>query len=148
MKIRIDKRDLHLLRKYKYAKGTNGYCLRYVRREGPKTIQERLHRDILGCPEGQYIDHINGDTKDNRRSNLRVCSAHENGMNKKISSRNRSGYKGVYWHKTSSKWIALIQVDKKRKHIGSYSEARDAAMAYNEAAKIHYGEFARLNEIA
>ena len=54
---------------------------------------------------------------------------------------------GVSWHKGSKKWNSQIYVDGARVYLGMYHDKIDAAKAYNEAAKIHHGEFSKLNKI-
>lgn len=68
-------------------------------------------------------------------------------MNTKIRIDNKSGYKGVHWSSSINKWKAQLYVNFKLKHIGSYADKIEAAIAYNEAAKKYYGEFARLNTV-
>ena len=91
------------------------------------------------------VDHINSDSLDNRRSNLRVCTVSQNNMNSAIGRNNKSGYKGVSWDKTNKKWRAGIKAKGKSVSLGSFNSKKDAARAYNEAAKKAYGEFAKLN---
>lgn len=104
-----------------------------------------LHRAIVGCPEDLFVDHANGDTLDNRRSNLRICTRGENARNQRLSSANTSGFKGVT--RCGRKWHAQISAGpgKKRVHIGNFETPIEAALAYDAAARKYHGEFARLN---
>lgn len=105
-----------------------------------------MHRELVGVPPGFILDHINGNTLDNRRSNLRVCTNQQNLMNAKLAVTNTSGFKGVCWHKGRKKWKAQINVDKNtRAHIGLFDDKHHAALAYDLWAKDIYGEFARTN---
>jgi len=101
----------------------------------------RLHRFIMNCPEGMQVDHINHNTLDNRRSNLRICTHTENIRNQKISQKNKSGYKGVVWHKRQKKWSSMIRVNCKRIHLGCFDTPEEAYAAYCEASKKYHGEF-------
>lgn len=65
--------------------------------------------------------------------------------NRKISSNNTSGYKGVHWLKDRNKWRAVIQSKDRMEYLGVFSDPVDAAIAYDNAARELYGEFARLN---
>lgn len=100
-------------------------------------------RILMHCPKGKTVDHINGNQLDNRKSNLRICSMHQNDYNKKLYKSNKSGYKGVY--ATKKGWKAIIVHNRKPIKIGVYETKENAALAYNEYALEHFGEFARLN---
>lgn len=105
-----------------------------------------MHRYLLGAPEGRYVDHINGDSLDNRRENLRFATHGENMMNKHVHW-GKSKYKGVIWNKSKSVWFVRVQGDKTRIFVGSFRDEIAAAEAYNVAAKQMHGEFASLNTI-
>lgn len=66
-------------------------------------------------------------------------------MKKHLDS--RSKYKGIYWDKENDKWRASICVNGKIKRLGRFVDEKEAALAYNGAAKKHHGEFAKLNEV-
>jgi len=104
-----------------------------------------MHRFILGLRKGEQGDHKNGDTLDNRRSNLRKCSHSQNMWNNKGSRKNTSGFKGVSYHKDTGKFQAYITKDDKYRHLGLFVLAEDAARAYDAAALKLFGEFAKLN---
>lgn len=108
--------------------------------------QTLLHRFLMGCHSGDgiLIDHINGNTLDNRRSNLRRATRGQNNSNS-IKCRGTSRFKGVYWYKRHAKWHAQIKCDSRRFHLGYFSIEEDAARAYDETARRLYGEFACLN---
>lgn len=110
-----------------------------------------LARLLMGEPDC-HVDHISGDTLDNRRSNLRLATPAQNSKNQKPTGRGTSRFKGVSWHKTrhgrpisGKPWRATITVDRKRFYLGFYPEETAAAAAYDAAAREHYGEFACLN---
>lgn len=102
-----------------------------------------MHRKIMGAQKGQIIDHINGNTLDNRRSNLRIVTALENARNRRSSS--RYGYLGV--RKTGDSWVALISPNRTDIALGTYPTIEQAAAAYNAAANSIYGEFASPNKV-
>lgn len=96
---------------------------------------------------GEYpdrLDHRNRDRSNNSISNLRKASNSQNQMNA-ASGRNSSGYKGVSWHKHTKKWVARIRKDGKLIALGCFSDPKEAARAYNDAAQKLFGEFALLN---
>lgn len=113
----------------------------------------KLHRLILGLSDrNKHVDHISGDTLDNRRENLRICTRSQNNKNtskrKSFLGRGISSiFKGVYWCNTRKKWVSRIYVDNKQIYMGFYDREEDAAIAYNRAAVKYHGEFAKLNEI-
>jgi hypothetical protein len=89
------------------------------------------------------IDHIDGDTRNNRIENLRTATRSQNSMNCKMRKSNTSGVKGVYWHRTASAWTASIRVSKVLTHLGTFADRFDAICARKSAEAKHYGEFAR-----
>ena len=93
-------------------------------------------------PKGQ-IDHINGNTRDNRISNLREASNKQNQANVARRKDNTSGFKGVRPARTKGKWWANIYVDGKIRYLGTYETPEAAHQAYVKAAKIEFGEFAK-----
>lgn len=135
---KVDDEDYNDLSRHKWRLCSNRYAGRLS-----KTIY--MHRVVAKTPPGMDTDHINGDTLDNRRSNLRTCSATENQRNRSKNSSNKSGYKGVSWNINAGKWRATITVNRKNIHIGYFATAELAAQAYDDAAQKHGGEFARLN---
>lgn len=104
-----------------------------------------LGRDLLGLNGNLTCDHINKNKHDNQRRNLRVATQQQNNCNVNRRKDNTSGYKGVYFNKPIQKYVALIKVNGKRKHLGCFVEAVNAAKAYDEAAKQFHGEFAATN---
>lgn len=91
-------------------------------------------------PNGN-LDHINGDQEDNRIDNLRVASFSQNNQNGRMQSTNRSGFKGVFFHKKNKNWIAQICANKIKKHLGSFSSPEEAHEAYCKASRELHGEF-------
>lgn len=93
-------------------------------------------------PNGE-IDHINGTPSDNRLSNLRIASRSENMKNIKKSVTNRSGFKGVSWHKICNRWQAHIRCDGRNYYLGLFPTAEAAHEAYKEASVKLHGIFGR-----
>ena len=85
----------------------------------------------------KYLDHINGDTSDNRLANLREATNYENQHNQGRRKNNTSGYKGVSWDKSMNKWEAYITKDYKKVHLGYFDTTEEAFKAYTEEAKEH-----------
>ena len=96
-----------------------------------------LHRYIMNCPDDMVIDHINRNPLDNRKANLRICTQHQNTMNRKSLNSNR----GI--SKTSSgKYRARIHINKKEKHLGVFDTIEEAEKARRQAEIDYFGEFA------
>lgn len=126
----LDENDLHLVLgggKW-YASSCSG--LRpYVHRS---RRGDKMHRVIMNPPHGMMIDHINGDELDNRRENLRICTAKENCMNSGLSVRNKSGVRGVYRHSQIPKWVAQAKAAGKTYHLGCFDTVEEAAEALKD----------------
>jgi len=120
------------------------YAARNEEKQKYRTMLQ-MHRVILDCRRGEQCDHINHDTLDNRRSNLRKAIGNQNNRNSRKRKDNTSGYKGVCWHKWTRKWSAQITINRKHIHLGYFDKSKNAAHAYDEAAKKYFGEFALLN---
>ncbi len=112
--------------------GTSGGVPRfYVACGSRSTGTHRLmHRIVARAPDDTEVDHINGDTLDNRRANLRCVSRQDNQWN-------RVKAKGYSWHTSSQAWLARIRVDGKLLHLGAFSTEKEALAAYL-AAKERY----------
>lgn len=104
-----------------------------------------MHRIIANTPDGMETDHINGDTLDNRRANLRTCTHQENTRNAKPRAHS-SKYKGVAYSRQAHKWIAQIRHNNKLIYLGAFDDEADAARAYDDRAIKLFGEFAYLNK--
>ena len=111
--------------------------------QGNKTYY--LGRFLLNSSTNMEVDHIDGNTFNNKKDNLRFVTVHQNSQNRKARSDGSSGFKGVSWKANQNKWVVRIQTDGKRIHIGYFTEKEEAARAYDEAAKLYFGEYARLN---
>ena len=103
-----------------------------------------LHRFILNIDseEKRLVDHISGDTFDNRKCNLRLCNNRENTRHTGKRITNKSGYKGVY--KDKNKWRSCIRVNEKTMNLGTFSSPELAYAEYCKAALQYFGEYAGL----
>lgn len=145
--ILVDDEDFDWLNQWHWSSTSVKNGRKPYARRNPKSGHVYLHRLIKNCPKEKEVDHINGDTLDNRKRNLRICSKSENSMNHGKRSDNTSGFKGVCWDKATKKWRVEIMVRRKPIYMGVFSSKSKAAKIYNEAAKKLHGEFARLNKI-
>lgn len=108
-----------------------------------------LHGLLLGSVEGFFVDHRDGDGLNCRRGNLRQASKSQNGGNRRKRGDCNYRYKGISkLPNRKSLWRADICINGKGTYLGCFKSDTEAAIAYNRAAAHHFGEFARLNEIA
>lgn len=148
---RVDNKDFSELSKHKwYAVWCETTQSFYASRYSPGRVggagNVQMHRVIMRARRGQEVDHINRNTLDNQRSNLRFCTRTQNNANKRVK-RNKIDaplYKGVF--RNGSGWQAVCG-PRPGRYLGTFRTQHAAALAYNYAARVHYGEFARLNEI-
>jgi hypothetical protein len=129
---------------HKRKEGRNYYAQRNITRpDGSKTIQN-LQDFIMEPPDGILVDHKNHNGLDNRKRNLRFCTIAQNAQNKrKMRRKCMSAYKGVSWN--DGKWVAHIGARRTRAYLGRFVNEIDAALAYDEAARQRFGEFALVN---
>jgi hypothetical protein len=106
-----------------------------------------MHRFILGATDRKVkVDHKDRDGLNNQRYNLRPSTNGQNNMNSsKRSDGNSSKYKGVCWHKRYGKFQAGIKLNGRSKYLGMFTDELQAALAYDAAAREHFGEFALCN---
>ena len=105
----------------------------------------KLHNYIMNPPDNMVVDHIDGNTMDNRKSNLRIVTQQQNSWNKSVAVNNTSGVKGVSRVRRSGKWVSRITHNGKRITLGTFENFQDAVLARVEAEKELYGEYSRLN---
>lgn len=125
----------------------------YVNRNGKPYFNSRgryLHRYLLEQSGGALVDHRDGDTLNNRLSNLRLCTPQQNKANS-VKPRGDcwSKFKGVCWVPPKQRWVAQIQVTRDGRRVYAFRrwfrDEVDAAVAYDHAARLEFGEFACLN---
>lgn len=116
----------------------------YAVRSDPSGRTVRMHREILGLLDSSLEgDHRDGNGLNNQRRNLREATRSQNAHNTKSSGGSASGLKGVY--PKNGKWEAKIKSGQKLIFLGMFENKLDAALAYDRAARKHFGKFARTN---
>lgn len=114
----------------------------YAMGRGDKGKKSYLHRVLTDAPSGSVVDHINGDTLDNRRSNLRVTTQSLNLCNRTYNQ-NSNGYRGV--ERSGVKFVAILKINRKTIRGAPKETAFEAAQDYDALALEYHGAFARLN---
>ncbi len=142
---KVDLNDFKYLNTIKWHYN-HGYVSRTIRLKNNKFKKQLMHRVIMKAPKSLQVDHINGNTLDNRRINLRLCTKSQNMRNQRISKNNTSGYKGVSWNKRAKKWVSYIRFNSKQYFLGNFKNIKKAARAYNVASKKYHKEFSNLNK--
>lgn len=100
-----------------------------------------MHRVIMNCPDGMQVDHIDRDTLNNQKSNLRICSNSENQANQMIP---HGTFRGIKKRKNGN-YTARLIYETKQINLGTYKTPIEAAMRYDAAAVYCYREFAVIN---
>jgi len=136
----VDAADYEWLSRWKWHLCGCGYA---GRNEKGKTIL--MHRQIMQPPKGRLVDHSDGTKANNCRSNLRVCNHAENQRNMRKQHGAVSRFKGVFFDKRCAKWYAKCRHEGRHRGLGYFDNEVDAARAYDRAAVVWFGEFARLN---
>lgn len=136
--ILVDAADAETVMKYSWCVSKTGYAVANIRGKVTK-----MHRYIIGESEcaGKVVDHKNGNTLDNRRKNLRVCSQSENARNVRVSRLNKVGHLGIRITK-DGKFNVRIVANGIEHHIGNYDTLELAIEARKSAEDIYHGEFA------
>ena len=149
----IDDEDFKMISKNKwYAHGLGDwvYAYRRITIKKGKSKLIAMSRQILNIIDNNYVvDHINGNTLDNRRRNLRIATHSQNMANRRKKVRKTSMYKGVSLYKkdATKPWIVFIKVNRKTKYVGLYKTEREAAEVYNQNALRMYNQYAKINKV-
>ena len=135
----IDEADLPLVSGYSWSEHVKGGAIAYA--GGGRSAQQHvyMHHLILPKRDGATVDHVNRNSLDNRRVNLRYATKQQNAANMDRGS----PFKGVTRHE--NRFVAQITVDRENRYLGIFDSAEDAARAYDKAAQRAFGEYARCN---
>ena len=97
--------------------------------------------------KGLYIDHIDGNTLNMRKYNLRECTRQENGCNRAKPKNNTSGVKGVTWDKFNEKWMAHLCYKQQRMTLGYFDDLDEATECRKRAEEKYFGEYNRVESV-
>ena len=147
----IDQDDYERLAKTKWFACRSGKSL-YATATSIRHLAKhhlQMHRYVLRAEPGQMVDHISGDTLDNRKQNLRIVTPTENARNSRRQTfpGKTSVFKGVSWSERDGRWHAQITDQGQNISLGLFDDAQNAARAYDAAALERFGEYARTNEM-
>ena len=135
-KTKIDRKDFELVRDsgcWCVTRDRYGFYARKGIWQNKRVKKLSLSRFLLNAPSNLWVDHINHDTLDNRRENLRLVTPVENTRNRVKHMKGSSRYLGVCWDKASQRWLAQIMVSGKNHNLGRFRKELDAVRAYNNA---------------
>lgn len=142
----VDWREYSKVKDYGWylSKDSHSYYLKA--NKGGSSIS--YHNFCYGS-EGYLVDHIDGNSLNNLRSNIRVCTPSQNQANQKLQSKSKSSqFKGVTFNKLKNKWIAQIGYEGNRIYLGQFESEKEAALKYDEAAIYYFGSFAKTNLVS
>ena len=130
----FDKEDFLKIKDYWWIKTKDGYTYHYAKKM-------TMHRLVTNCPKGLEVDHINHNTSDNRKCNLRICTHQENMMNQTHRRKNKQLFTGVYYTPKTNRYIVTITKNGDKKYLGSYKDKDEAIRIRKQAEKDMFGEF-------
>jgi hypothetical protein len=149
----VDDEDYPVLSRFTWSKSTNhaNYPMARMYREKGVPIDVIMSQIILGGSRKTF-ELMDGNTLNMQKRNLRLLEESELNLLKNKAKVYKgqtpsSRYKGVCWSKASSKWVAMVHMNRKRYYLGLFELEEDAALAYNKKAQELYGKFAKLNAI-
>lgn len=142
--VMVDDEDYEFLEQFKWQVDREKSVKTHA---NPRLKDILMHRVIMKPKKGVEIDHIDGNRLNNQKSNLRFATSSQNKINRGPRKDNKSGFKGVSWHKQRNLWTARIMTGGKYKHLGLFKTLEEAAEAYNAEATTYYGEYAWQNKI-
>jgi hypothetical protein len=141
----VDADDYDRLSALSWHLDNGGYAVSNKSLGGGKWFTFRMHRMAIECQPCDFVDHINGNRLDNRRSNLRTATRRVNAINRMQSKISKTGYKGVF--PLRGKFQASIRNNGTSHYLGTFHDPALAALEYNRAAVRLHGDLARLNAV-
>lgn len=128
VKSKIDLEDVEKVKDHSWVAIKHPHVNNFYIYLNSSTKHLKLHRYLMNCPEKLVIDHINHDTLDNRKCNLRICTIAENNKNSGFYKNNTSGYKNIRWHKKNNTWAVYSG----NKYLGCRKNIEDAIKLRDE----------------
>jgi len=145
----VDPEDYERLSRYKWhlsSENSTYYAQRsFYRKKTKSTGTTGMHREVLRVPAGFCVDHINRNTLDNRKANLRCATASENSRNRRPYKNVSSKYRGVSFNRQLGKFMVFIGCNRENIYLGCFDDEIAAAKVYDAAVEKYHGEFGILN---
>lgn len=139
----IDDEDFDIVFAHKWYKNTHKGRVYAGSTRVPGVL---MHRLVMRATKGQAVDHIDGDSLNNQKSNLRFATRAQNMMNRgKFNIAATSRYKGVHLDKRRGIWMACVKANKVSHRLGDFETEIAAARAYDQKCLELHGEFAKTN---
>jgi hypothetical protein len=107
-----------------------------------------LHKIVMDAEKDEIVDHIFRKPLDNRKKFLRIAKNDKNTKNRNGKNKNnKSGYRNVFWHTKSERWLVVLQINGKQKCFGrfKFEDLDKAGILAEEMRQKYYGEFAGIN---
>lgn len=143
-KFYFDLDDYNLIKDYCWFIDSNGYVV-------SNTFNSKKRKTVLFHSVVKQttliIDHINHNTADNRKFNLRTATSSQNSMNRKLRNDNTSGVTGVSWDRKSKKWHSRIGIDNHEISLGFYDDFNTAVIVRKQAENVYHKEYSYDNSI-
>lgn len=147
--VEVDQEDYYWLSKYTWRLDKDGYAVTYIYIGGGKQRNTKMHRLIMEkngyLIDGRLVDHIDRNTLNNRKSNLRLVSHAQNSWNR-VTTKRKGKYIGVTPRRTGN-FEARIEIDGVRYTLGTFSNEIAGACCYNHYVKLFRGEYAVTNDV-
>ena len=141
----IDIEDINKVDNTVWSLGTGGY-VRTLYKNSNHSIC--LHRVILGITDSnKFVDHVNMNRLDNRKSNLRIVNKSQNSMNRITQSNNSCGFRGISKDKRRNKFRAYIKINGKQISLGYYTNFEEAKNARLKGENIYFKEYQNYTEL-
>lgn len=131
----IDKEDIEKVQKHIWRAVRQADKKNYRFSTGQNTEMILLHRYLVNCPDNMVVDHINRNTLDNRKNNLRICTQYENIANRKNTINKQSGQKYIYWNAQNKQWTIRIQKNNRQVYCGCRKSLKEAIILRDNCLK-------------
>jgi hypothetical protein len=130
-----DVEDWERMKDHRWMIGSDGYARTNYHKNNDNLKNKKFHKNIISVSSDEYVDHINRNRLDNRRSNLRAASHRLSALNRGLNKNNTTGVKGVYHRSDNGRWKATIFVDRKEYSLGNYATKEEAIRARKDGER-------------